>query len=275
MRGFMDFLFGGAPEAEAALQRMRWLLVPMLNPDGVASGRTRTNLEGVDLNRHHHDNIAPETRGLRVALQEEVRLGPEPLAFVDIHSHSRRRGVFFIANGHDSDRLVDYLAARTSLLDAEGTNRLEVRPQDEGVGRVAGMRLGYRYSVTLESSLAARHASAGAEHLSLEDLQSVGNALCGALLDVAKFHDESADLNLGVAPPKEAQAAATEQVSTEKNASVADVSPLEQQNAALPSEHDLKEPVVVDVSSNDKSMSLDHGVEVPKATGYVDESFSK
>jgi hypothetical protein len=184
-RGFMDFLLSGAAEAEGCLQRLRWLVVPMLNPDGVASGRTRTNLEGVDLNRHHHDSAAPETRGLRTVLLEEVRSGPEPLAFIDIHAHSRRRGVFFITNGHDSDALVESLAARTPLLDAQGTSRPELRAQDEGVGRVAAARLGYKYSVTLESSLAARHPGAGGEHLSLEDLQCVGKALCLALLDVA------------------------------------------------------------------------------------------
>merc|ERR1711948_110675 len=130
--------------------------VPMLNPDGVASGRTRTNLDGIDLNRHHHDDLAPETRGLRAALQEEACAG-RPLAFVDIHSHSRRRGIFAIANGRDGDPLVAAIAAHTELLDHVGTSRPEVRAQDEGVGRVAAARLGYRYCLTLESSLCARH----------------------------------------------------------------------------------------------------------------------
>lgn len=149
----------------------------------------------MDLNRHHHDNAAPETRGLRQALLEEVKSGPAPLAFIDIHSHSRRRGVFFITNGHDSDALVECMAARTPLLDAQGTSRPEFRPQDEGVGRVVGAQLGYKYSVTLESSLAARHAGAGGEHLSLEDLQGVGKALCLALLDVATL-DQVPDARL-------------------------------------------------------------------------------
>mmetsp|Transcript_99150 Transcript_99150/g.180931 ORF Transcript_99150/g.180931 Transcript_99150/m.180931 type:complete len:1045 (+) Transcript_99150:5-3139(+) len=186
MRGFMDFLLGGSPESQACLRELRWLVVPMLNPDGVAAGRTRTNLEGVDLNRHHHDNNAPETRGLRVALQEEVRAGPIPLAFVDIHSHSRRRGIFFITNGHEADPLVACMAARTELLDGPGTSRPELRASDEGVGRVAASRIGYRHSVTLESSLAARHAAAGGQHLSIQDLLDAGRALCLALYDLSK-----------------------------------------------------------------------------------------
>jgi len=192
MRGFMDFLLGGGAEAEACLRNVRWFVVPMLNPDGVASGRTRTNLEGVDLNRHHHDNAAPETRGLRAALQDEVLRPQKPLAFIDIHSHSRRRGVFFITNSSEGDALVNCLAARSPLLDAPGTSRPDVRPQDEGVGRVAGARLGYQYSATLESSLSARHSAAGGEHLSLDDLQAMGRALCLALLDAATLGEDGA-----------------------------------------------------------------------------------
>merc|ERR1712173_130023 len=69
-----------------------------------------------------------------------------------------------------------------------GTNRHELRSQDEGTGRVAGARLGYLYSMTLESSLGARHLGAGNQHLSLADLESVGSALCLALLDLAREH---------------------------------------------------------------------------------------
>lgn len=185
MRGAVDFLLGGSDEASVCLTGLRWFVVPMLNPDGVVLGRTRTNLDGVDLNRHHHDDSAPETRGLRGALQDEARRS-RPLAFVDIHSHSRRRGVFAIANGSDGDALVASIAARTPLLDLAGTSRPEVRPQDEGVGRVAAARIGYEYSVTLESSLCARHAAAGDQHLSLEDLLSVGQAVCLGLADLAR-----------------------------------------------------------------------------------------
>merc|ERR1740121_3386866 len=185
MKGFLDFLLGGCAEAQACLRGVFWLVVPMLNPDGVAAGRTRTNLDGVDLNRHHHDDSAPETRSLRAALQEEARTG-QFLAFVDIHSHSRRRGVFAIANGSDGDALVSRLGAKSDLIDIQGTQRSEVRPQDEGVGRVAASRVGCRYCITLEASLGARHLTAGEFHLSLEELQGVGQALCLALTDLAR-----------------------------------------------------------------------------------------
>merc|ERR1712129_31296 len=88
----------------------------------------------------------------------------------------------------DADPLVKRLAARTRLVDAAGTSRHEPRSKDEGTGRVAGARLGYLHSMTLESSLGARHLGAGDQHLSLVDLESVGSALCLALLDLAREH---------------------------------------------------------------------------------------
>lgn len=181
MRGVLDFL--ASDEARGCLSQLAWLIVPMLNVDGVAAGRTRTNLDSVDLNRHHHDDAAPETKGLRSALQAESRKG-ELLAFVDIHSHSKRRGVFAIANGNDADRLVSLLASRTPLLDVAGTNRTETRPQDVGVGRVAAASQGYKYSLTIESSLCARHVEVGGKHLLLQDLVSVGRAVCLAIADL-------------------------------------------------------------------------------------------
>merc|ERR1712217_98290 len=103
----------------------------------------------------------------------------------DIHSHSKRRGIFAITNKNEADPLVASLAARTKLLDHAGTTRNELSSKDEGVGRVAASRLGYKYSLTLESSLCARHSAADDQHLSLDDLLSVGRALCLAIADLA------------------------------------------------------------------------------------------
>eukprot|EP00931_Biecheleriopsis_adriatica_P003771 TRINITY_DN10552_c1_g1_i1.p1 TRINITY_DN10552_c1_g1~~TRINITY_DN10552_c1_g1_i1.p1 ORF type:complete len:985 (-),score=219.10 TRINITY_DN10552_c1_g1_i1:216-3170(-) len=187
MRGVLEFLLGGSPEAKAILEELAWLVVPMLNPDGVASGRTRTNLDCIDLNRHHHDDSTVEGRSLKLALQEEAERG-ELLAFVDIHGHSRRRGIFAICekSSAECERLIGLLAARTPLVDAPGTSWTDSRPQDAGVGRVAAASHGYKCSMTLESSLCARHSAAGGEHLTLKDLVSVGCALCQAIGDLTK-----------------------------------------------------------------------------------------
>ncbi|CAE8686335.1 unnamed protein product, partial [Polarella glacialis] len=194
MRGVLELLLGESPAAKRCLEHVAWLLVPMLNPDGVAAGRTRTNLSCVDLNRHHHDDRSSETRGLREVLAEEGRQPGELLAFIDIHGHSRRKGIFAIANGSEGDPLIALLAARTSLIDGPGTSRTDVRPQDAGVGRVAAAAQGYKYSLTLESSMCARHSAAGGQHLTLDDLVSCGQAVCLAIVDLV--HKE---------PPQELQ----------------------------------------------------------------------
>eukprot|EP00403_Amphidinium_massartii_P000613 CAMPEP_0178377288 /NCGR_PEP_ID=MMETSP0689_2-20121128/3842_1 /TAXON_ID=160604 /ORGANISM="Amphidinium massartii, Strain CS-259" /LENGTH=989 /DNA_ID=CAMNT_0019997339 /DNA_START=14 /DNA_END=2980 /DNA_ORIENTATION=+ len=200
MRGVLEFLLEGGTDAEPALSNLCWLLVPMLNPDGVSTGRTRTNLGGIDLNRHHHDESAPETMGLRAALQEESDSGSPLLVFIDIHSHSRRRGIFAITNSTDADPLVDKIAARTPLMDVPGTIRSEVRTQDQGVGRVAAAHVGYKYSLTLESSLCARHSAAGEQHLTLEDLRQVGRAVCMAVADLALEEGEQDEQDAVVTP---------------------------------------------------------------------------
>jgi hypothetical protein len=52
MRGVIDFLTSTAPVAVELRKRVIFKVVPFLNPDGVINGHHRTNLAGLDLNRH-------------------------------------------------------------------------------------------------------------------------------------------------------------------------------------------------------------------------------
>ena len=51
MKGAIDFLTSKEPEAFALRENFLFLLVPMLNPDGVIIGNNRYGLDGSDLNR--------------------------------------------------------------------------------------------------------------------------------------------------------------------------------------------------------------------------------
>lgn len=51
IRGVLDVLTSSSPLAQELLKRVIFKIVPMLNPDGVIVGHTRTNLSGNDLNR--------------------------------------------------------------------------------------------------------------------------------------------------------------------------------------------------------------------------------
>lgn len=72
--------------------REKWVfyIIPMINPDGVFWGNTRTSLAGVDLNRkwkHPDDTMQPEVYYLKSFIEI---LGTEKISiFVDLHGHSK------------------------------------------------------------------------------------------------------------------------------------------------------------------------------------------
>lgn len=186
MRGACDFLLSDSgEEASACRSALSWVIVPMLNPDGVMLGNTRTNASGVDLNRRHHDDSAPETTMLRTTLSEMIYSmgsGP-PLAFVDMHGHSRRRGVFFMGNTGSSARLPCLLARRSPLFDLSGTVFYSTKgAKDAGVGRVAMAARGCPHSFTMEASFGALGDSD--LQLTPRDLEEVGRALCIAVCEL-------------------------------------------------------------------------------------------
>lgn len=63
----------------ALLRQLTWVFVPVVNPDGMASGR-RANAAGVDLNRDWQAQSQPETQAVRAAV-----LRHQPHALIDMH----------------------------------------------------------------------------------------------------------------------------------------------------------------------------------------------
>lgn len=84
--GFVDALAADTPQARTFRQHARVLVVPVLNPDGVAEGHWRGNLAGTDLNRDWGPFAQPETRAMRDALQAEVDAGRKVAFAIDFHS---------------------------------------------------------------------------------------------------------------------------------------------------------------------------------------------
>lgn len=65
MHGWLQFLCSSAPEAQSLREACDWLVVPMLNPDGVIHGSYRCGLAGMDLNRtfgNPHKKLHPTVR---------------------------------------------------------------------------------------------------------------------------------------------------------------------------------------------------------------------
>jgi predicted deacylase len=84
-------------KAPSSFTDHQFLIVPLLNPDGVARGHWRANRGAVDLNRDWGAFTQPETRAVKAwldALPPTVR----PVAMIDFHSTSRN---LFYVQGDD------------------------------------------------------------------------------------------------------------------------------------------------------------------------------
>ena len=51
LKGCMDFLLGNSDEAKKLREIYLFKIIPMMNPDGVLVGNSRTSIAGYDLNR--------------------------------------------------------------------------------------------------------------------------------------------------------------------------------------------------------------------------------
>lgn len=86
--------------AEEFRQTFETIVVPLMNPDGVAAGNWRHNLNGVDLNRDWGPFTQPETRSVRDAILPYQKEGPPRLAlFLDFHS--THHDVFYVQTGDE------------------------------------------------------------------------------------------------------------------------------------------------------------------------------
>jgi hypothetical protein len=89
MRAFVDAL----AEQAAGLGDAQFLVVPMLNPDGVARGHWRANRGSTDLNRDWGLFTQPETRAVKAWL-DALPAGVRPVLMVDFHS--TRTNLFYV-----------------------------------------------------------------------------------------------------------------------------------------------------------------------------------
>ncbi len=82
---FVETVVAETPLAREFRARFTVLLVPLMNPDGVAAGHWRHNLNGVDTNRDWDKFEQPETRAVRDAVLA-VRSSRQLVLHLDFHS---------------------------------------------------------------------------------------------------------------------------------------------------------------------------------------------
>lgn len=93
MRAFVDTVLSHTPLAEEFRQSYSIVVVPFLNPDGVALGHWRHNTGGVDLNRDWGPFTQPETRLMRDLLEQRENRGDRIRLMLDFHS--TRKNLFY------------------------------------------------------------------------------------------------------------------------------------------------------------------------------------
>lgn len=113
---------------------LQFLIVPLLNPDGVARGHWRANLGGADLNRDWGTFKQPETRAVREWLTR-LPTGVKPVLMLDFHSTNRN--VFYVqgdeATAHGKRFLAAWLGDKEMAF-AGYPFSIEPRETDPGTG---------------------------------------------------------------------------------------------------------------------------------------------
>ena len=104
MEAFVDALVQNAD----SFGDVQVLVVPMLNPDGVARGHWRANRGAVDLNRDWGAFTQPETRAVKAWLDRLPR-GVKPVLMLDFHS--TRTNLFYVQGDEASRAQQRFLAA--------------------------------------------------------------------------------------------------------------------------------------------------------------------
>lgn len=89
-------------------KQYQFLIVPLLNPDGVARGHWRANLGGVDLNRDWGTFSQPETRAVANWLKA-LPSGVKPVLMLDFHSTNRN--LFYVQGTEASPQGAKFLSA--------------------------------------------------------------------------------------------------------------------------------------------------------------------
>ena len=121
IKGCIDFLMGNSEEAKKLREIYLFKIVPMMNPDGVLVGNSRTSFAGCDLNRRWgkpNEIIHPEifhTKQMITKLTTQRNIA----FIIDCHGHFGTFNSLFYCNYKDDKRtckLFPYICSRLSKI---------------------------------------------------------------------------------------------------------------------------------------------------------------
>lgn len=195
IEGFIRFLMGNSDQAEALRKMFVFKIIPMLNPDGVICGNSRTSLTGADLNRTwinpdktEHPCIYHTKQFIKSFSQKR-----ETLIYLDLHGHSKKLGTFIygcnkVVNGSFTSwtkvRLYPRIVAKNTILFSYNDCIFNIQLKKEGTGRVVVWReIGISNSFTIESSIYGYHNGIEITPYTMENCSEIGEEICKSLLE--------------------------------------------------------------------------------------------
>jgi len=95
MREFVSVILGDSILARQFRERFTLLIIPLMNPDGVANGHWRHNAGRTDLNRDWGPFTQPETQAVAKLMQGVDELGMQPRLMLDFHATKETSSVLF------------------------------------------------------------------------------------------------------------------------------------------------------------------------------------
>ena len=119
IKGCIDFLLGESDEAKKLREIYDFLIVPMINPDGVIVGNSRTGFAGCDLNRRwskpneiiHPEIFYTKSLILKTALNQNISF------VIDFHGHFGTYNSLFYCNHKENKKkcsLFPFLCSKLS-----------------------------------------------------------------------------------------------------------------------------------------------------------------
>lgn len=107
---FLKFLISkDDPRSKMLREKFVFILVPMLNPDGVYRGHYRLDTHGLNLNRHYIDPTVDEHPSIFAVKEIIKKLNESKRLFLycDIHAHAGKKGCFVYGNKLELRQQID------------------------------------------------------------------------------------------------------------------------------------------------------------------------
>jgi len=118
--GIISFLISDHPIAQVLRDHIAFMIVPMLNPDGVVLGNYRCSLMGFDLNRYWHEPSPWAHPSIVATKQLLLDMNEDPQTsldfYIDLHAHSTAMNGFMYGNVYEEEERFDQHSVFPRLL---------------------------------------------------------------------------------------------------------------------------------------------------------------